>query len=88
MHQIGRLKMKFLMFFLAIVIDELILIDSGTRFQVLAESFLNVEFKILQPYVSFNNNKIQNADQKSKNVIICERNVDVKSNLFQLRTLF
>ena len=51
MHQIGRLKMNFLMFFLAIFNDELILIDSGTRFQILAESFLKVEFKILQPYV-------------------------------------
>ena len=53
MHQIGRLKMKFLMFFLAKVNDELILIDSGTRFQILAESFLNVEFEILQQYISF-----------------------------------
>ena len=53
MHQIGGLKMKFLIFFLAKVIDELILIDSGTRFQILAESFLNVEFEILQQYISF-----------------------------------
>ena len=53
MNRIGSLKMNFLMFFLAIVNDELILIDSGTRFQILAESFLNVEFEILQQYISF-----------------------------------
>ena len=53
MNRIGSLKMNFLMFFLDIVNDELILIDSGTRFQILAESFLNVEFEILQQYISF-----------------------------------
>ena len=42
------------MFFFAKVIDGLLLIASGTKFQILAEPFMNVEFRILQPTVSFN----------------------------------
>ena len=46
--------MQFLMFFFSVLNVALDLMNSGTRFHILAESLMNVEFNIWHPNVSFN----------------------------------